>query len=263
MSNLVQRTLSGIVFISAVIAAIVLSEPASNVLFLVFTILAVREYHVLVGSKTWHGAISIAAACCLFMSHASDHGWWQLCFFLLLAVSLVAEVFRMPHEPVKNWGNILVSQFMIVLPFALTSDVLGLAEWSVSRWLLLAVFVCLWSNDTGAYCTGSLIGRHKMIPSVSPGKTWEGLAGGFVFSLIAGFVFSLFVKDLQLWQWLALAFTVSVAGTLGDLMESVLKRSLGVKDSGRFMPGHGGVLDRFDSFLLALPAVYVLLLLIL
>ena len=98
-----------------------------------------------------------------------------------------------------------------------------------------------------------------MIPRVSPGKSWEGLVGGFIFSLIAGYIFSIFVKEYSLLQWLIIAFTISVFGTLGDLVESMIKRSVGVKDSGKFLPGHGGVLDRFDSILLATPVLWLLL----
>ncbi len=99
-----------------------------------------------------------------------------------------------------------------------------------------------------------------MFERVSPKKSWEGLIGGIVFALVAGYIFSLFVTEYTWCQWLIIAFTISVFGTLGDLMESLLKRTLGVKDSGKFLPGHGGVLDRFDSILLAAPVVYLVIL---
>jgi phosphatidate cytidylyltransferase len=131
--------------------------------------------------------------------------------------------------------------------------------------LLLAIFILLWVNDSGAYIVGSLTaklprGNHKMFPRVSPAKSWEGLIGGFIFDLVAGYVFFRigWTAGMDLMQSLLFALIVGIFGTLGDLMESLFKRTLGVKDSGKFMPGHGGVLDRFDSLMLATPVVYFL-----
>lgn len=260
MSELVKRTLSGIVYVAVVISCIVLHPLSTQPLFLALTLLAVREYHRLMQSGTWISVGSMAIAACLFMSHAGAHPvFWELLFAIGLIVMLAAELFRKAQNPMQNWGNILISVVMLALPLSLTNDILSMGEWSLYRWVLLAVFACIWSNDSGAYCVGTLVGKHKMFPRVSPGKTWEGLAGGFVFSLIAGFVFAMFVPTIPMWEWLMIAFTISIFATIGDLMESLLKRTLGVKDSGCFMPGHGGVLDRFDSVLLCLPAVYLLL----
>ena len=147
---------------------------------------------------------------------------------------------------------------MIALPFALMNGVM-----MHSRWLMLALFILIWVNDSGAYIVGSLMakrkgGNHKMFPRVSPAKSWEGLIGGFIFDLIAGYVFFLvgWTTNMGLANSLLFALIVGVFGTLGDLMESLFKRTLGVKDSGKLMPGHGGALDRFDSLLLAVPVVY-------
>jgi len=123
----------------------------------------------------------------------------------------------------------------------------------------LFLFAIIWLNDTGAYITGVLIGRHKMFPRISPKKTWEGLAGGLAFSLLASWLIRPLVPDIPAnWAWL-LTLAIILAGTLGDLVESAFKRAAGLKDSGKFMPGHGGLLDRFDSFLFAVVAVYVLI----
>jgi len=263
MSNLVQRTLSGIVYITVVIAAICLSKVATSCLFAIFAMLAIREYHQLMKSPTGVTVWSIVLLMAVWAISLLDGAfvWPRVAFGLLLICALAAELFRKAENPMRNWGNILISTAMIAWPLALTQNILQMGEWETQRWVLLSVFVCIWANDTGAYCVGSLIGKHKMFPRVSPGKSWEGLAGGFVVSLLAGYIFSLFVTALPVWEWLLIAFTVSLFGTFGDLMESLFKRTLGVKDSGKFMPGHGGVLDRFDSILLCLPAVYLLLLL--
>ena len=159
---------------------------------------------------------------------------------------------------IQSWGNLCAGQVMIALPFALMNGVM-----MHSRWLMLALFILIWVNDSGAYIVGSLMakrkgGNHKMFPRVSPAKSWEGLIGGFIFDLIAGYVFFLvgWTTDMGLANSLLFALIVGVFGTLGDLMESLFKRTLGVKDSGKLMPGHGGALDRFDSLLLAVPVVY-------
>lgn len=130
----------------------------------------------------------------------------------------------------------------------------------------LCLFIFLWVNDSGAYCTGSLIGKHKLFPRISPGKTWEGSIGGGVLVLIvAGVIGYLANRDqsnphlLSIAGWIGLGLVVVVFGTLGDLVESLFKRTLGIKDSGNILPGHGGMLDRFDSSLLAIPAAVIYL----
>ena len=128
--------------------------------------------------------------------------------------------------------------------------------------MLLLVFVILWANDTFAYLTGRLLGKHKLFERISPGKTIEGSIGGLVFTLAGIMLFSHYVDWLSLWQAIGMGLIAVVFGTLGDLCESMLKRQAGVKDSGNLIPGHGGVLDRFDSVLFAVPFVYVFLFLI-
>lgn len=129
-------------------------------------------------------------------------------------------------------------------------------------WLLLGMFAILWTHDTFAYLTGSLFGKHPLYKSISPKKSWEGSIGGFGFAIVAAYILSIFSPVLGLWHWVAIAIIVTVFGTLGDLAESRLKRRAGVKDSGHLLPGHGGLLDRFDSVLLVSPIVYLLILLV-
>ena len=124
---------------------------------------------------------------------------------------------------------------------------------------MLAIFVFLWCSDTGAYCTGSLIGKHKLFPRISPAKSWEGSVGGAVVALIASQVFYSYAPFITPVEWAIFALVVVVFGTWGDLIESLLKRQIGIKDSGHILPGHGGMLDRFDSSLLAIPAVFAYL----
>jgi phosphatidate cytidylyltransferase len=128
--------------------------------------------------------------------------------------------------------------------------------------LPLSVIVLVWINDTFAYVVGKLMGRHKLTPRLSPGKTWEGLIGGMVFSALGGWMMYRFAGTYELWVWILLAFITGVFGLMGDLFESGLKRKRNLKDTGGILPGHGGVLDRFDSLLFIAPVVFLVLLLI-
>lgn len=125
--------------------------------------------------------------------------------------------------------------------------------------LPLSIFIFTWINDTGAYCTGMLFGKHRLFERISPKKSWEGSIGGGVFSIIGAIVMAHLFPFMPISIWIGLALTVVVFGTLGDLTESLLKRTIGIKDSGNILPGHGGMLDRFDSTLMAVPAAVVYL----
>ena len=273
MNNFVQRTLSGAVYVALVVAGILVHPVFFGVLFLVVSILAAREYMCLRGASWFLRVAAMKATALLFaMAWWVAFGEWDIpwlmpvllaLYVVVVGVTLISELFRKAPDPVKNWGDFLVSQVMIALPFALLNGVMML-----SPWLLLALFVLIWLNDSGAYCVGSLLskrkgGNHKMFPRVSPNKSWEGLIGGAVVAVGVGCLlahFGWFNALPALWGCrfvspVLFSLIVVVFGTLGDLMESLLKRTIGVKDSGKFMPGHGGVLDRFDSILLATPAI--------
>lgn len=269
MSNFVQRTLSAVVYAAIVISSILVHSMYFGLVFLVVTMLAICEYHTLMESSrittflsSLSGGVLFAIAWMLYNNESLALGTlhlWMAFYMLILVITLVLELFLKADNPISNWGNILVSQVMIALPFALMNGIM-----SDSQYLLLSLFIAIWVNDSGAYIMGSLLakrpsGNHKMFPRVSPAKSWEGLIGGYVFTLLAAYVFYKvgWVDSLRL--SILLALTISTFGTLGDLMESLMKRTIGVKDSGRFMPGHGGVLDRFDSLLLATPIVYLIL----
>ena len=190
-------------------------------------------------------------------------------YLLTVIYLIISELFLKAPNPIHNWAYTMLSQMYIALPFA-TLNMLafqsgndGLA--SYNQLLPLSVFIFLWVNDTGAYCAGSLFGKHKLFPRVSPAKSWEGSIGGAVFVLIAaaiiGHIESANMGDgaLSIVVWMGLGLVVVVFGTLGDLVESLMKRTLGIKDSGNILPGHGGMLDRFDSSLMAIPASVVYL----
>ena len=271
MNNFLTRTLSAVVYAGLVIGSI-LVQPVCfgghpllfGVLMMIVSTLAVREFHALVGSDikttTYAMMSNVLLFSTLYFLFYGDIMWRGLliAYVAVMLLALITHLFRPQVQPIQSWGNLCASQLMVALPFALMNGIM-----MHNQWLMLALFILLWVNDSGAYIVGSLTakrkgGNHKMFPRVSPAKSWEGLIGGFVFDLIAGYIFFRvgWMGDMSLTDTLWFAFAGGVFGTLGDLMESLFKRTLGVKDSGKFMPGHGGVLDRFDSLLLAVPITY-------
>ena len=158
----------------------------------------------------------------------------------------------------------MLSQLYVALPFALL-NVLAFqnspetSSVTYNPILPLSIFVFIWLSDTGAYCVGSLIDKHRLFERISPKKSWEGSIGGGIFSIASSLGFAHFFPFMPGWQWVGLAIVVVIFGTWGDLTESLMKRQLGIKDSGNILPGHGGMLDRFDSALMAIPAAVVYL----
>lgn len=176
---------------------------------------------------------------------------------LSLVVIAVVTLFRFTSELYADGGKLIFSVIYIALPFGFA---LGLPKYStVNDTFSLEVFflfVLIWSSDTFAYICGRLFGKHKMAPKISPKKTWEGLAGGVICTVILGYFVQMYNPELR-GNWIIVGFLVSIFAPLGDLVESQLKRSFGVKDSGNIIPGHGGVLDRLDSFIICVPAIYL------
>lgn len=293
MSNIIQRTISGALYVAVVVAAILAHPNAFAVLFALVSALAVREYHAIVGDRLYTKIFGVLLSLLMYAgvytwiyanrliatNYVFETSLTQIIAFVYAILLLTALVFELAKyayaSPARHWGNLLVGQVMVALPFATMLVVL-----SYSKWLLLALFVLLWTNDTGAYCVGMLTakgrnGNHKMSPHISPKKSWEGLIGGAMFVLIVAWLLARvgWFDCIDQWQYtinpkakyvVAMTFGLlaTCAGTLGDLMESLLKRSVGIKDSGRFLPGHGGVLDRFDSLLLATPVIAMFLTLV-
>lgn len=169
----------------------------------------------------------------------------------LFGISAIVQLWYHSEQPFRDAAYTMVPMLYVAIP-------LGLMPMLQEINVLVMVLIMVWMNDNGAYMGGSLLGKHKMWERHSPGKTWEGTAIGVVITLlVAYFIGPLFNNDIAWYHWLVLGFICSVIDTLGDLVESMLKRSVGVKDSGKIMPGHGGFLDRFDSLLIAVPMVFV------
>ena len=185
--------------------------------------------------------------------------FWLGGLLLMLVLLVLREVLLWPgnSHPFVNIGATITGLLYVSLPMALLSLIaFGSGHFEPGRVFCLIFFV--WAADTGAYFAGKNFGKHKLAPRISPGKTWEGWAGGAALTLLVGWAAGYFLPDIPLSHRLVAAGVVAVFGPLGDLAESMLKRSAGVKDSGTFLPGHGGLLDRFDAFLLVLPVLALL-----
>lgn len=180
---------------------------------------------------------------------------------LLLFGLLLLELYLHAERPFPNVGNYLLGLLYVGLPLTL---LIQIAYWTgdYGPHRVFGIMWLVWTNDTAAYLIGSQIGRNKLFPRISPKKTWEGTAAGAVCSLLMAWALSYLIREYSLQQWLAMALVAAVMGTLGDLVESMLKRSVGVKDSGSLFPGHGGFLDRFDAFLFVQPFAWAALLLL-
>lgn len=174
---------------------------------------------------------------------------------VLYLTTLIIQLWRNDNEPFTTVGHTLLPSIWIMTPLAFLNIVQGF-----NAGLTMMVFILIWVNDSFAYITGMLLGKHKMWERHSPNKTWEGTIGGALFCIAAAvFAGPCFVPDIMIGGWAVIGLICSAAGTLGDLVESMFKRYCGVKDSGNIMPGHGGVLDRFDSILMAVPFVLLFL----
>lgn len=262
MKELLVRTLSGAVLVAVIVACIFISSWAC-----------------------WGMALFIVSMGAFEMSrlmHVKSR--WQLVCGVLLAVGVfaAASLGMLCNRPVSNMLLLLPLLPFLLALFSTTDDFKTIAAYNFGAvallslpcffmvWLrelytpkmLLLVFVLLWANDTFAYLTGRLLGKHKLFERISPGKTIEGSVGGLVFTLAGIIVFSHYADWLPLKTAVGMGLIAVVFGTLGDLCESMLKRQAGVKDSGKLIPGHGGILDRFDSVLFAMPFIFVFLLMV-
>lgn len=278
MNNLITRTVSGIFFVAVMVGAILYDAKTFIVLFGIITALAVWEFCTLVNNKRElqvNRLISTAAGLYLYLAMmafctGASGAAIFIPYLITLMYLLISGLYMRSSRSLENWAFAFASQLYIALPFALMnvlafrmqSGVDGMSGLAYIPALPLGLMIFLWTNDMGAYCFGSMLQRFvpfKLFPSVSPHKSWIGSIGGGLVTVVAAVIMSRYFTFMPLVQWVGMALVVVVFGTWGDLVESLLKRNLGVKDSGRFLPGHGGVLDRFDSSLLAIPAVVLYL----
>lgn len=270
--NFITRALTGAIFVAVLVGCILGGPITFSILFALICALTVNEFGNIIqksGFAEINKPISILASIFLFFGFAylgTSPGSNEILipYLLLIMYILISELYYKKENPVNDMAYALMTQMYIALPFALL-NVLAFQtseETSMSVYnpiLPLSIFIFTWVNDSGAYCAGVLFGKHRLFERISPKKSWEGSFGGGIFSIIAAIIIAQYFPILSLAKWIGLALTVVVFGTWGDLVESLIKRRIGIKDSGNILPGHGGMLDRFDSTLLAVPAAVLYL----
>lgn len=270
MNNLVERTLTSIIFVIVLLGSIIQSEFASSILFFVIILLCQREFYNffkpteikpqkkvgIIGGLSFF-IISLLA------SQARLESETLFSIIPLIFTIFIIELYRNRPQPIPNIAFTILGIIYIAVPITLLHDLAYYKDYSFGREynydILIGYFFVLWANDTGAYLIGRKWGKHKLFPRISPKKTWEGSIGGVVLGLAVGYLNSIIFSEFNLAVWLGIAAIVVVFGSLGDLVESLFKRSLDIKDSGKLLPGHGGVLDRFDGIFISAPMVYTFL----
>ena len=276
-NNFIQRAITGIIFVGVLIGCILGGPISFTLLFALITALTIHEFGVIISKQPdveINKPICMLAGVFLFFGFAYlgvMPGQTEILipYLFLIIYLLVSELYLKKKNPLNNWACAMMSQIYIALSFAMLNVLAYHSignEGELSNYqvqynpiLPLSIFIFTWINDTGAYCTGMLFGKHRLFERISPKKSWEGSIGGGVFSIIAAIVMAHYFPFMPISIWIGLALTVVIFGTLGDLTESLLKRTIGIKDSGNILPGHGGMLDRFDSTLMAVPAAVVYL----
>lgn len=267
--------MTGLLYVAVIIAGVMAGQSAFLALQLLLAVLAVNEFSRLstLGPRGWAinlldtiGAILLVMGANLIGGYNAAWSFpgaaFALAFYMVYIVSrLVAELFLDNDRPISSLGHSMLGQVCVALPIAAMTSIYSGA---CGHAMVMTMFVMIWLNDTGAYCVGSLAGRHKLFERISPKKTWEGFFGGLAFDIIAGILAATLLADhypasMGIGGMIGLGVIVSVIGTLGDLVESMMKRAVNVKDSGHLLPGHGGILDRIDSLLLVVPATIVYL----
>lgn len=276
MKNFITRTLTAIAIVAVQVLCTYLSPLSLAALFLLLTALSVNEFLGLVarqGNIMVNRPIIIMGSCYLFFAfwlNSLTQGQSLVVFapyLIFLLYCYIKELYSQHSDAIANLGIIMLSQLYIAVPLSLI-NVLAFTSFDCFNdnapyyAIPLSIYVFIWINDTGAYLTGVTMGRHKLFPRISPKKSWEGSIGGALFTVVSAFAVAYFCPFMSAWQWVGMALIVVVAGTYGDLTESMIKRQLNIKDSGHILPGHGGFLDRLDSMLFAIPAVVVYLLML-
>ncbi len=267
-NELVQRVIAAIIGAFIIISSILIGRWTFFAVFLTITLITQWEFYRLVRSQSFipMRVLGVFVGGLLFVitflvENEMISTKWYFALFPLSALIYFIKLYKKNEEsPFINIAFFFLGIIYCALPFSLLNvAAFAVTEGTYSYQVIIGILMILWCSDTGAYFAGVKFGKHKLFERVSPKKSWEGSIGGSVFALTAAIIFSYYFKDLEIWQWISVAIIIIVAGTYGDLVESMFKRSIQIKDSGKSIPGHGGFLDRFDGLLLSMPFIVVFL----
>lgn len=262
------RAITGVIFVAVMVVSTLFGPYVYSIFLTLLSSWCLFEFYGIVSSedRSPNKTIGIIAAVSLFalttfvgMDLLEPKFLWLI--MPLISLTYIISLFQKRSFPFNDIGYTFLGLIYVTLPFLMFAN-LGFIHAGFNHYIPLGFLILLWTNDTGAYLAGKSFGKRKLFERISPKKTWEGFFGGFILAIVVAINLEKYFASLVLWQWIIVAMLISIVGTLGDLVESMLKRSLHVKDSGNILPGHGGFLDRFDGLLLAAPIVYVFLILI-
>lgn len=267
MKKLLVRVATGAVFGIVLLASILYNNISFGALFALVTCLAVNEFCNLVHEykkTTFSTMLAVVGGMYLFfamfmLDKVTSPFMLFVPYLMLIVYNFIRELYKTDGSALDNFAYFALSQLYAALPFAMLNILTTFGGAGYNYIMPLSIFIFLWCSDSGAYFVGSAIGRRKLFERISPKKSWEGSIGGGVLALVAAYILSIYHPMLGTWEWMGMAIVVVVTGTWGDLIESCMKREMGIKDSGNILPGHGGILDRFDSAMLAIPSVAVYL----
>lgn len=271
LPNFIVRVLAGALFVGLLLGGILINEYTFAIIFSLITALSLYEFYGLVEKdakvpivKVWNvvgGFFLFLGTFHLFAYGSSIISFIPYIIYLLLL--FISELYLKRDNPIQSLAYSILGQLYIAVPLSLTNYLVFSYEPGGYHYVyILALLVFIWVNDSFAYLTGMAFGKHRLFERISPKKSWEGFIGGAVFSVASSLIFAHFFPNLSIPLWLGFAAITVIFGTWGDLFESLIKRTLGVKDSGNMIPGHGGILDRFDSTILAIPAIFVYLVIV-
>ncbi len=261
-NNLTQRVIVGLSGIAVLITAIVFSPWTYLAVFFLITLFAMLEFYKLSGLdglvplKTWG---TITAVALLLISFLVESGIVPAkLYYLILPIATCTFFIKLyKKNELKPFTNIAYT-FLGIIYIAVPFSLLNMIAFHFDGYrfeIIIGLLLLIWASDTGAYFAGTFFGKTKLFERVSPKKSWEGFIGGAILNIIVAFGIAYFSEIIPLWKWIVIGIITTIAGTYGDLVESLFKRGIDIKDSGRSLPGHGGFLDRFDGLLLAIPFI--------
>jgi phosphatidate cytidylyltransferase len=261
-NNLTQRIITGVAGSAAMITAVCLGEWTYFAVFFLICLFMMLEFYKLIGLDGIVPQKTFGTACGVFIFALSfliemdviDDRFYYLIFPLASLIFIIKLYKKTERKPFTNIAFTFLGIFYVAIPFAM----LNLAAFEKGYYdyqIIVGCLFILWASDTGAYFAGTYLGKRKLFKRISPKKTWEGFIGGAILALIFAYGLSQFFHNLEMLQWLIVGVIIIVGGTFGDLVESLLKRSIEIKDSGNILPGHGGFLDRFDGLLISAPFI--------
>lgn len=270
MKNVLTRSLTGLVYIGLIIGAILGGNEWMWALCSLFAVLGINEFNSISDKKSLSPVLNIIDMLASLSFLVGIYFAWKLgviggvfCFMVFVVALMgrsIAALYIKEGNYLADLAHSFMGQVYVTLPLALLLSAYMMS--SVSYAMVLLMFIMIWLNDTGAFCVGSLIGKHRLFERVSPKKSWEGFFGGLVFAVVAGLLAYIWFGASKFADYSAISLMifgalVSVFATWGDLVESQIKRTLGIKDSGNLLPGHGGILDRIDSLLMVAPLTFI------